>query len=163
MNPSKEMLKAQEREQYNQFKLSYSQIVNITGPLTTSNMMQYFMFLESSDSEKLTSNIRSTLKYFMASSVLGAVANRMVTKLDMVAKAPFLLRLPVRTALFFLPNLLFVYQYNSIFQSNNDMWRKYGRRIDSYLKTGEFSYLDPQGEVYKQVLRNAMAFENKLN
>ena len=163
MNPTKEMIRAQERERFRQYQESFSTIVHMYGPLNYSNCVQYSMFTEADDYNLVTKNLSSIIKYFIPSCIAGILLNRQVTKIDMIVKAPFFLRLPIRTAIFFLPNLLFTKPYMRIRQDTNRIWEKYDKRFKNYLKTDKFTYLDPEGLVYQRMLKNTQEFEANMS
>ena len=159
MNPTKEMMKAQERERYRQYQESFSTIVQMFGPLNFNNFFQYSMFSEAEDYNLFTRNLSKLVKHFIPCCIAGILLNRQITKIDMVAKSPLFVRIPVRMALFFAPNLVFMPTYMKIRSDSQRIWAKYDRRINNYLLTGKFSYLDPEGLVYQRMLKDTQEFE----
>jgi hypothetical protein len=58
------------------------------------------------DYNKIQSNLKKNLKYFLGSSIGGIALNRMLTKSNFYPNY-FLIRFPLRLALFFAPNSIF--------------------------------------------------------
>jgi len=124
--------------------------------LDAMSTAQFYMgnsdFVEKKDQDSIKSVLYKTSKYLMFTTFLGVTANIQFKKIPKVnfLNWPFYVRLPMRFILLTSPNLLF---YKSHLDTSNHLeeyLHKYHKRLYYFQKTGDFCYMDPNGELYKE-------------